>query len=100
MTIHTLQGTTAEPGIIFHWKCPRFFSAELRWLATYAALSRPPSLKQFMSVDLPDDIKEPIQGRPPEGILSRFDDMFREKKLDTHEKALEIMQQLGWDMKE
>jgi|TARA_B100000674_G_scaffold50770_1_gene35077 hypothetical protein len=53
-----------------------------------------------MSVDLPDDIKEPIQGRPPEGILSRFDDMFREKKLDTHEKALEIMQQLGWDMKE
>ena len=92
MTIHTLQGTTAEPGIIFHWKFPRFFSAELRWLATYAALSRPPSLKQFMS--------EPIQGRPPEGILSRFDDMFREKKLDTHEKALEIMQQLGWDMKE
>ena len=100
MTIHTLQGTTAEPGIIFHWKFPRFFSAELRWLATYDALSRPPSLKQFMSVDLPDDIKEPIQGRPPEGILSRFDDMFREKKLDTHEKALEIMQQLGWDMEE
>ena len=100
MTIHTLQGTTAEPGIIFHWKFPRFFSAELRWLATYVALSRPPSLKQFMSVDLPDDIKEPIQGRPPEGILSSFDDMFGEKKLDTHKKALEIMQQLGWDMKE
>jgi hypothetical protein len=40
-----------------------------------------------MSVDLPDDIKKPIQGRPPEGILSSFDDMFREKKLDTHKKA-------------
>ena len=34
-TIHTLQGATANPGLIFHWKFPRFFSAELRWLATY-----------------------------------------------------------------
>ena len=54
----------------------------------------------MISIDLPDDIEELIQGGPPEGILSRFDDMFREKELDTHEKALEIMQQLGWDMKE
>lgn len=98
MTIHTLQGTTAEPGIIFHWKFPRFFSAELRWLATYVALSRPPSLKQLISVDLPDDIEELIQGGPPEGILSRFDDMFREKELDTHEKAIALMRRLGWDM--
>ena len=97
-TIHTLQGTTAEPGIIFHWKFPRFFSAELRWLATYVALSRPPSLKQLISVDLPDDIEALIQGGPPEGILSRFDDMFKEKELDTHEKALELMRQLGWNM--
>ena len=34
-TINTLQGVTATPGLIFHWKFPRFFSAELRWLATY-----------------------------------------------------------------
>ena len=26
-TIHTLQGVTADPGIIFHWKFQRFFSA-------------------------------------------------------------------------
>ena len=97
-TIHTLQGTTAEPGIIFHWKFPRFFSAELRWLATYVALSRPPSLKQLISVDLPDDIEALIQGGPPEGILSRFDDMFKEKEVDTHEKALELMRRLGWNM--
>ena len=97
-TIHTLQGTTAEPGIIFHWKFPRFFSAELRWLATYVALSRPPSLKQLISVDLPDDIEALIQGGPPEGILSKFDDMFKEKELGTHEKALELMRQLGWNI--
>ena len=97
-TINTLQGTTAEPGMIFHWKFPRFFSTELRWLATYVALSRPPSLNQLISIDLPDDIEELIQGGPPEGILSRFDDMFREKELDTHEKAIALMRRLGWDM--
>ena len=43
-TINTLQGVTTDPGLIFHWKFPRFFSAEPRWLATYVALSRPPSL--------------------------------------------------------
>ena len=25
-TLHTLQGTTTEPGLIFHWRFPRFFS--------------------------------------------------------------------------
>ena len=98
-TIHTLQGTTAEPGIIFHWKFPRFFSTELRWLATYVALSRPPSLSQLISIDLPDDIEKIIEGGPPEGILSRFDDMFKEKEMDTHQKASEILRRLGWDTK-
>jgi hypothetical protein len=97
-TIHTLQGTTAEPGIIFHWKFPRFFSAELRWLATYVALSRPPSLRQLISIDLPDDIEKLIEGGPPEGILSRFDDMFKEKEAVTHQKALAILRQYGWDL--
>ena len=57
-TIHTLQGTTAEPGIIFHWKFPRFFSTELRWLATYVALSRPCLLYTSPS--------------PRDGLLSRM----------------------------
>ena len=29
-TLHTLQGATANPGLIFHWRFPRFFSQELR----------------------------------------------------------------------
>ena len=55
-TINTLQGVTTDPGLIFHWKFPRFFSEELRWLATYVALSRPPSLAQLISVGLPDEL--------------------------------------------
>ena len=34
-TLHTLQGVTAEPGLIFHWKFQRFFSEELRFGANY-----------------------------------------------------------------
>jgi len=95
-TIHTLQGVTTDPGLIFHWKFPRFFSEELRWLATYVALSRPPSLAQLISVGLPDELRKIIEAGPPEGILSRFNDMFEEKEKATHIRAAEVMRELGW----
>ena len=96
-TIHTLQGVTADPGLIFHWKFPRFFSEELRWLATYVALSRPPSLAQLISVGLPDELRKIIEAGPPEGILTRFNDMFKEKEVATHLRAAEVMLELGWN---
>ena len=99
-TINTLQGVTTDPGLIFHWKFPRFFSEELRWLATYVALSRAPSLAQLISVGLPDDLRKIIEGGPPEGILSRFNDMFKEKEAATHIRAAEVMRELGWDATE
>ena len=100
MTIHTLQGTTAEPGIIFHWKFPRFFSEELRWLATYVALSRPPSLQQLISVGLPLELRNIIEAGLPDGILTRFKDMFDDKEQLTHSKAEELLRKLGWDQVE
>ena len=96
-TINTLQSVTTDPGLIFHWKFPRCFSEELRWLATYVALSRPPSLAQLISVGLPDKLRNIIEAGPPEGILSRFDDMFKEKEEATHLRAAEVMRELGWD---
>ena len=95
-TINTLQGVTTDPGLIFHWKFPRFFSEELRWLATYVVLSRPPSLAQLISVGLPDELRNIIEAGPPEGILSRFKDMFQEKEEATHIRAAEVMRKLGW----
>ena len=95
-TIHTLQGVTADPGLIFHWEFPRAFSSELRWLATYVALSRPPSLAQFISIGLPDDLRQIIEGGPAQGILSKCSDMFQEKEDATHLRAAEVMQELGW----
>ena len=96
-TLHTLQGVTATPGLIFHWKFPRFFSPELRWLATYVALSRPPSLAQLVSIRIPDDLRGLIEGGPPEGILTRFNDMFQDLEVATHLRAAEVMRELGWE---
>ena len=95
-TLHTLQGVTATPGLIFHWKFPRCFSEELRWLATYVALSRPPSLAQLISVGIPAELRKIVEGGPPEGILSNFNDMFREREEATHLRAAEVMRELGW----
>ena len=38
-----------------------------------------------------------IEGVPPEGILSRYCDMFKEKEDATHIRAAEVMRELGWD---
>ena len=83
-TIHTLQGVTAHPGLIFHWKFPRFYTPELRWLATYVALSRPPSLAQLISIGIPAELRDIIESGPPEGILTRFNDMFQDLEVATH----------------
>ena len=95
-TLHTLQGVTADPGLIYHWKFPSCFIEELRWLATYVALSRPPSLSQLISIGMPDELRGVIQGGPPPsilllGILSRFNDLFKEKEDATHIQAAEVM---------
>ena len=61
------------------------------------ALSRPPSLAQLISVGVPDELRKTIEGGPPEGILSRFNDMFKEKEEATHIRAAEIKRELAWD---
>ena len=95
-TLHTLQGATAEPGLIFHWRFPRFFSEELRWLATYVALSRPPSLKQLISIGIPVSPRDIIEDGPPEGVLSRFGEMFDDTEKATRLAASELLARLGW----
>ena len=49
-TLYTLQGATATPGMIYHFRTPRRLSAEQKWIAAYMALSRVPSLSQLRSI--------------------------------------------------
>ena len=99
-TLHTLQGATCEPGLIFHWCFPRRLSMEMRWLAVYVALSRVPSLKQLRSIGLTaktaTPIRQIIEQGPPTGIVNRFAQLFEAKIQETMSAAVAAMEELGW----
>ena len=44
---------------------------------------------------MPENLRDVLEGGPPAGILSRFDDMFKEKEDFTHIRAAEVMRELG-----
>ena len=95
-TLYTLQGATADPGLIFHWRFPAMLSKEMRWLTVYMALSRVRSLAQFRSIGLKDTVKELINAGPPAGMLNRFSLLFDEKADATNVAAEAAMTELGW----
>ena len=95
-TLYTLQGATADPGLIFHWRFPAMLSKEMRWLTVYMALSRVRSLTHFRSIGLKDTVKELINAGPPAGMLDRFSLLFDEKASATNVAAEAAMTELGW----
>jgi hypothetical protein len=95
-TLYTLQGATADPGLIFHWRFPALLNKEMRWLTVYMALSRVRSLKQFRSIGLKDIVKALINDGPPSGMLGRFALLFDEKAAATDVAADAAMSELGW----
>ena len=64
-------------------------------MATYVALSRPPSFKQMISIGIPGSLRDIIEGGPPEGILSRFAAMFNDVEQETRLRASELLARLG-----
>ena len=96
-TEHVLQGSTCDPGLVFHWHFPRRLTPEMRWLSIYVALSRVRSLDGFMSVGLTDRMREDIEAGPPAGVMQRFDTYFGQKIKDTYGKADAAYIELGWD---
>ena len=59
-------------------------------------LSRAPSLKQLISIGLPGNLRDIIEGGPPDGILSGFDPMFKDVEKETHLRASELLARIGW----
>ena len=59
-------------------------------------LSRVPSLKQLVSVGLSSNIREVIEGGPPEGFVQTFDTLFADKIKATNAAALQAKRRLGW----
>ena len=44
-----------------------------------------------------DELRDITEGGPPQGIISKFNDMFQEKEEATHMRAAEVMREMGWD---
>ena len=60
-TLHVLQGTTCDPGLIFHWTLPNRLSPDQRWLAVYVALSRVRNLKSLRSIGMDKKVKKSLK---------------------------------------
>ena len=95
-TLYTLQGTTATPGLIHHFRTPRRISKLMKWISTYMALSRVQSLSQLRSIGLTTAIRALIEEGPPPGMLTRFLLIFEEKALETERLMREVLQELDW----
>ena len=95
-TLYTLQGTTTIPGLIYHFKVPRRLSAAMKWIATYMALSRVRSLKEFRGIGLSEEIRDIINGGPPEGPLTNFLSIFEGKAEETQRRIQELLKELQW----
>ncbi len=95
-TLYTLQGTTATPVLIYHWRTPLRLSKLMKWIAVYMALSRVRSLREFRSIGVSTAVRELIDEGPPEGMLTRFLSLFREKALETEEAMQSALKELGW----
>ena len=92
-TLYTLQGTTCEPGLIYHFKTPRRFSKALRRTSTYMA-KRVRSLKDFRGIGINNEIRDLINDGPPSGPLTRFLTLFESKARDTEMLIADVMREI------
>ena len=93
-TLHGVQGKTADPGFIAHWKFPKGLKQESIWLAYYVSLSRLRSLSRLLSHGMPD--RSIIEGGPPESITEAFDELFIEKIAATKLACAQARAEMGW----
>ena len=95
MALYSLQGTTADPGLVAYWAMPQRASKELKWLIVYVMLSRPRSLSSLRSVGLGLRIREIIEQGPPEELVQSFDALFEDKMKRTKKFAQEATLKYG-----
>ena len=97
-TLHVLQGTTCDPGLIFHWKFPKRLRRDLLWLATYVVLSRVRRFKNLRSIGLTTRVREIIEQGPPDTLPAQFEKYFADKEVETLVVAKESIRRLGWSL--
>ena len=95
-TLHVLQGSTADSGLVFHLVFPRLLKRPTRWLATYVALSRVRRLKNLRPIGLDKDIQKIMEEEPPGLLPAQFHKLLIEKQAQIALDADAAMAALGW----
>ena len=93
-TLHALRGSTADPGLLAHFRMPGNLSMAAKWLAYYVALSRTPSFRQLRCHGLPD--REIMEGGPPPELLHLMGELFADKIESTYSECTRARVELGW----
>ena len=95
VALYSMQGTTADPGMVAYWMFPQRCSETIQWLITYVMLSRPIALSQMRSVNLTLKVRELIERGPPEDLVANFQKLFQDKIETTRQLAREAAQKYG-----
>ena len=93
-TLHGIQGTIADPGLVAFWRFPPQLSKESLWLAHYVILSRPRRLASLVSHGLPK--REILEQGPPESISEAFQRLFGDKIQATKAATETARRKLEW----
>ena len=87
MPLYSMQGTTADPGMVAYWFFPQRCSTAVKWLLVYVMLSHPRALKKLKSVGDLEKIKAIIEQGPPKDMVAEFQKMFGDKIEKTKARA-------------
>ena len=71
-SLYTLQGATADPGMIAHFAMPIRADSALQWLIVYVLLSRVRGLDSLISIGMPEKIRQIIEAGAPTEVVANF----------------------------
>ena len=95
VSLYSMQGTTADPGLVAYWFFPQRCTDTIRWLIVYVVRSRPRSLATLKSVNLTQKIRDIIEQGPPNDLVASFDKLFHDKIEETRTLAREAAKAHG-----
>ena len=93
--LYSMQGTTADPGLVAYWFFPQRCTDTIRWLIVYVMLSRPRSLATLKSVNLTKQIRDIIEQGPPSDLVANFDKLFHDKITEARKLARQAAEAHG-----
>ena len=96
LSLYSMQGMTADPGLIAHWDIPQRLTDDIKWLIVYVMLSRVRSLDQLRSLGMTTKIRKIIESGAPADLVQTFERLFAAKIEKTKKLAAEASKSLGW----